>query len=198
MSNPKKACLIFSISLLFTAIPFGVYGQETNYSLAEEGKLDKFFLGLGTANVNFEGGGVLSFGANIFGGGRFGLYRILFFEVGYGTIFFDDETQEAGAAKDISFRTTGPFVGFGALVPVRQMVLGVKILGSFLNRFSKEVTDSTTGDLESKTSGEIDFISISIFTRLGERYEIGFQYYDFGDNDAKVADMIGIFGVFNF
>ena len=78
------------------------------------------------------------------------------------------------------------------------MVLGVKILGSFLNRFSKEVTDSTTGDLESKTSGEIDFISISIFTRLGERYEIGFQYYDFGDNDAKAADMIGIFGVFNF
>ena len=72
MRYPNKACLILSILLLFTAIPFAVYGQETSYSLAEEGKLDKFFLGLGTANVNFEGGGALSFGLNIFGGADLG------------------------------------------------------------------------------------------------------------------------------
>ena len=198
MSNPKKACLIFSISLLFTAIPFGVYGQETNYSLAEEGKLDKFFLGLGTANVNFKGAGALSLGLNVFGGARFGLYRIFFFEVGYGTIFFEDETEGSGATKNIRFRTTGPFVGFGALVPVRKMVLGFKILGSFLNRFSKEVTDEQTGNLESNTSGDINFISFSIFTQLFEVYEIGFQIYDFGDNDAKAEDIIGIYGVFTF
>lgn len=198
MRNPNKACLILSISLLFTAISFGVYGQETNYSLAEEGKLDKFFLGLGTANINFKGSGALSLGLNVYGGGRFGLYRIFYFEVGYGAIFFDDETQESGATKTINFRTTGPFVGFGALVPIRKMVLGINILGSFLNRFSKEVTDLKTGDLESKTSGEINFISLSIYTQLGEEFEIGFQYFDFGENDANADEMIGIFGVFKF
>ena len=198
MRYSYKACLILSILLLFTAIPFAVYGQETSYSLAEEGKLDKFFLGLGTANVNFKGAGALSFGANVFGGARFGLYRIFFFEVGYGAIFFEDETQESGATKNIRFRTTGPFAGFGALVPVRKMVLGFKILGSFLNRFSKEVTDVQTGNLESNTSGDINFISFSIFTQLFEVYEIGFQIYDFGNNDAKAEDMIGIYGVFTF
>ena len=34
MRYPNKASLILSILLLFTAIPFAVYGQETSYSLA--------------------------------------------------------------------------------------------------------------------------------------------------------------------
>ena len=88
MRYPNKACLILSILLLFTAIPFAVYGQETSYSLAEEGKLDKFFLGLGTANVNFEGGGVLSFGANIFGGGAIWVVSNLLFRGGVRNHFF--------------------------------------------------------------------------------------------------------------
>lgn len=126
------------------------------------------------------------------------MYRIFYLEVGYGSIFFEDETQESGATKKISFRTTGPFFGFGALFPVRKVVLGVSILGSFLNRFSKKVTDLKTGNLESNTSGEINYFSLSIYTQLGELYEIGFQYFDFGDNDAKADNLIGIFGVFKF
>ena len=136
---------------------------------------DDFYISLGSSNIEVRDSGDLLSGANFSGGLRIGLFSTFFLEFGWGNISYSDQVVVNGVTEAIDFTTLGPHLGLGFLIPIRSFQIGVRVQASRGNKWTEERTDVNTGSNIDRISGDIDFDSYYLFTRMGEKggFEIG-------------------------
>ena len=154
---------------------------------------DAFYLGLGSANIEIRNSDDLLSGSNLFGGVRLGLFSTFFWELGYGTVGYADTVEIGGVLQDVDVRTTGAHVGFGLLIPIRNVRLGTKIQRSPNNKWVEEIKDSSTGVTNSNISGDIDFDSYYVFVQFGETggFEVGVRRDRIDSFDTVLENSFG-------
>ena len=156
---------------------------------------DQFFISYGSSNIEVKGGSDLISGSNFHGGVRVGIFWTFFFELGYGAIEFRDSYKDpgTGAMKDLYFRTTGGNYGFGTLIPIRNLRLGMVASRHAGHRWAQIVTDQTTGAQDSRVAGRIDFNSVRTFVRFGQlgSYEVGVRREIIRKTDSVVSNSFG-------
>lgn len=167
-----------------------------NGGQAERGDLDSFYIGLGTSNVTQ--GDTIELGFNIQGGLRLGLIGNYFGEIGYGAIEVEFDKDEAGVARTVLTRTTGPFVAVGGLFPVRAANIGFRGQLSFLNKLEHEIINKQSQGVIEEFTDDINFLSAMAFTQLAKSHEFGFRIDIFESNRANVKNSIGIYYAFHF
>ena len=137
-------------------------------------------------------------GYNIQGGLRLGLIGNYFGEIGYSTIMFEYDSDEAGVARTVEFRTTGPFVAVGGLFPVRAGNIGFRGQLSLLNKLEQEIINKQNQAVIEEFTDDINFLSAMAFTQLAKIHEVGFRIDIFDSNRANVKNSIGIYYAFHF
>ncbi|MDH5559904.1 MAG: hypothetical protein OEY59_03525 [Deltaproteobacteria bacterium] len=196
----KQRLSLFLVVVFILSIP-----SMTLAFNAEES--DAFYLGAGSANIELKDNNALLSGSNINGGVRVGILWILFGELGYGATRYSDIINVSGIKKKIDFRTTGPYVGGGLMLPIRKMLLGAKAHVSKLNKWSEEIfVEKTVVDgvtifnevAESRKSGNIDFESYFAFVIFGGFFEAGIRRDVILLTDSSVTNSFGPYLSINF
>jgi len=184
----------FSIPALVLANLMAFPSFVTAFEASEN---DAFYLGYGSANIEVRDSTDLISGQNVLGGVRVGLFWTFFMEFGYGAVEYSDKVEIEGAKKKIEFRTTGPHVGIGLLIPIRKILWGIKYHTSPDNKWSEEVTDTSTKVIN-RTSGDIDFDSYFVFVRLfNNTFEFGIRRDLIKKTDSIVDNSFGPYFLLN-
>ncbi len=191
----KKAFLSIMMSCVIFISPFNIFAFEA-------GDNDAFYLAAGSSNIEVKEGNQLLEGGNVFGGIRLGVFSWLFVEGGYGAITYEDTYSDGTDSFTASFRTTGPHLGVGIVIPIREFIIGVKAQSSHSNKWSETVvkTDNLGTETEiSGQAGDISFDSYFIFSQFLERsFEVGIRRDAISENDSIVTNSFGVYFMANF
>ncbi|HEX9843586.1 MAG TPA: hypothetical protein VGC20_12590 [bacterium] len=173
--------------LLFALWPLGpALGQAP---AGESGELDSFWLGIGTSNVTQ--GDSFELGIHIDGAFRFGTIGNQFAEIGYTTTYVTYNVNVGGLVREASFRTTGPFVSYGVLIPVRNRHLGLRAMVAAV-AFEEELADRG-GAVVTEESGSMVDAAGMLFFVLARIHEVGLRYDSFVSNKSTAQSAFGVF-----
>ncbi len=144
-------------------------------SAFEPSENDDFYLSMGSSNIEVRDSDDLLSGTNVSAGLRIGLFSTFFIEFGWGNIAYSDQVTVNGVTEAIDFTTIGPHIGLGFLIPIRSFQIGARAQAARGNKWTEERTDVATGTNIDRKSGDINFDTYFLFTRLGEKglFEIG-------------------------
>lgn len=189
----KHVMLPFALLLLLAA-PISAQA----YSAANS---DAFFLEWGTSNVEMQGSNELIAGDHLSGGYRIGLFGWVFAEIDYGSISYQGQFYGtpgvASTLRTMNFRTTGAGYGLGMVIPIRNMILGGRVVTYPDNRWVQTVTD-TNGVILSNTSGSLSYDANYFFGQFDKgAWEVGVRRDFIHTPTTLLSNSFGVYLMWN-